>query len=723
MGEQVRVLPWDGSMLGDPVNFDHGFSVYSVDWYPSSLRLVIGGDQSFLDGNSIRGLDFDPDAGTLTSFFDKDHGSSVRSVDTVNVEPCVTAFCSDVQMTQDLEVCGSVRIKGDLVVDGSCDCVGTGGGAVDLSCIDQDVSIQPDFKLLTNEINPVIIDSDGNCVEDEDGVTNFSGNAQVCGDLKIKGKLAGANPTVLIGGQLAPEGDIDVREVDGDTGETIDTINWLILPNIDGSDIQVLSVAWSPCKRYNAQAVSSPEVSTSELIVYDTQANTVVDSVGFGTQIINSIAWSPNSRFIVTGSEGLDGTTELDVFEFDGSSLSFVTGEDFATQTIKAVDWSVDGTHIAVGAAGMADPDELYVYAFDGTDLSFIDSIQYGTQSINSVRWSADGRFIATGNNTVFNEIDIVEFDGASIFFKVNFEVSPDQEVRSVDWTILDGECFVAVGLSDINGQPTVRVYNYDGDVTLTQVASDPLLDASVTSVSWYRDGRHLAVGSDTAGDGNNVRAYTFDGSSLVQDWAIDHGNDVASVDVTACPVCVGTDLAIQPGYKLLTNDIDPVTKEGCPDPTGTTRFSGNVEICGDLTVKGESPGNGGEVDLSCIDQDISIQPGFQLNVNRICPVDSDCFEDENGCLELCGDRVIIPGTLLVKEFGSFTCRSPERGEVEEQPIRFASTVEMSSGLAVDGVLLSNGQDIGNMVHGMVDTLQALSLRVEELEELLKNGV
>ena len=138
-GSQVRVLEFDrdASSLATVATFSHGpteaFSVvFSVEWYPDCSRIAMGG--SLVNGINVRGLDFDADAGTLTPFFNANHGDDVLSVD--------------------VAICG-----------------------VDL--FDVNVAISNCHKLLVNDICPVFADCPN--LADPQGTTNFCGNAAVTG--------------------------------------------------------------------------------------------------------------------------------------------------------------------------------------------------------------------------------------------------------------------------------------------------------------------------------------------------------------------------------------------------------------------------------------------------------------------------------------------------------------------------------------------------------------
>ena len=194
---EVRVLEFDegAASLAEVATFDHGDTVEDVAWYPDGTRLVMGGIT--ISSVNVRGLNFDPTLGTLTSFFDVDHGANIFSVDAIGGD----SLCIE---------CPEIQLKGDVTITG---------------CVVEDLKIEPDNKILVNFIDPVMIDeSTGECIEDPDGTTCFSGNVAVSDGKKLfvneicsVGSDCESDPTgivefcndVCILGDLVVKGDFD----------------------------------------------------------------------------------------------------------------------------------------------------------------------------------------------------------------------------------------------------------------------------------------------------------------------------------------------------------------------------------------------------------------------------------------------------------------------------------------------------------------------------------
>lgn len=197
---------------------------------------------------------------------------------------------------------------------------------------------------------------------------------------------------------------------------------------------------------------------------------------------------------------------------------------------------------------------------------------------------------------------------------------------------------------------------------------------------------------------------------------------DTQELARTACACALDTcivtafrgNLAVDPCRKLLTNFIDPVQS-------------------GDTTFEQDT----GTEAITCFSGNVGLNECRSLLVNRICPVmdttldvacaicdadDRGCVENALGCLELCGDQVIVPGTMLVNEFGPFDCPTmgPDGIMQPASPVRFNVGVEVNHDLSVegdlvlDGSLISNGQNISQLVAYLMAEVKELRALLEE---------
>jgi len=98
----------------------------------------------------------------------------------------------------------------------------------------------------------------------------------------------------------------------------------------------------------------------------------------------NSVAWSPDGRFIASGSSDWtvqiwDATTGATILTYGGHSSS-----------VEAVAWSPDGRHIASGSS------EKTVQIWDANTGANVYTYHGHSSPVNAVAWSPDGRHIAS---------------------------------------------------------------------------------------------------------------------------------------------------------------------------------------------------------------------------------------------------------------------------------------------------------------------------------------
>ena len=108
---------------------------------------------------------------------------------------------------------------------------------------------------------------------------------------------------------------------------------------------------------------------------------------------VYSVNWSPDGRYLAIGGSPTGSHDEIEVYRFNGSSLTLVTSQNYGT-AVYSVNWSPDGKYLAVGGWVPTSGNEIEVYSFNGSSLTLVTSQNYGTY-ITSIDWSPDGRYVA----------------------------------------------------------------------------------------------------------------------------------------------------------------------------------------------------------------------------------------------------------------------------------------------------------------------------------------
>jgi len=102
---------------------------------------------------------------------------------------------------------------------------------------------------------------------------------------------------------------------------------------------------------------------------------------------INSVSWSPDSKYIVTGSR--DNTAKI--WTIYGQCIATLTGHK---NWIVSVSWSPDGKYIATGSFDKT----AKIWAIKNNEYKCIATLSGHTESIQSLSWAPDGKYIVTGS-------------------------------------------------------------------------------------------------------------------------------------------------------------------------------------------------------------------------------------------------------------------------------------------------------------------------------------
>ncbi|MFC1842269.1 hypothetical protein ACFLYU_01290 [Candidatus Dependentiae bacterium] len=269
--------------------------------------------------------------------------------------------------------------------------------------------------------------------------------------------------------------------------------------------------------------------------------------------------WSPDDKFIAIG---FTGTKSIDIYEFDGSSLTLrgaVAGgrevtdikwhptESYrlAVTTLKdpgagpeiliyavsavgvptltssanpnvnvfAVDWHYTGSWIAVGEN--TGGSELSIYAVSGTGIingTPVATASPGTVSDRAVSWYSGEDYLAVGvTSAAANELVVYSFNQVTPALTLEASSAIGYDVNAVDWNLTTTYYALAVGL-EAAAPEVLGVYEFDpvgGSITRLTYA---IIDKGVEAVDWNSQcGECLAVGIDQGSSGGEFKTYDYD--------------------------------------------------------------------------------------------------------------------------------------------------------------------------------------------------------------------
>ncbi|MCK4265404.1 PD40 domain-containing protein [Candidatus Babeliales bacterium] len=235
------------------------------------------------------------------------------------------------------------------------------------------------------------------------------------------------------------------------------------------------SVDWSPNGRYLAVGGETP-TNGNEVQVYEFNGTSTTSlgnaQVDYGT-ILWSLNWSPDGKYLAIGGSTPTNGNEVQVYEFDGDTLTLLTNAQInygadGNSIVYSVNWSPDGKYLAIVGDLPSSGNEIQVYKFDGDSLTSKAQADYGISGALSVHWSYNGNYIAVGGSepTNDNEIQVYKFDSSSLTLITNAQADYGAMivfVNQVNWSP-DDKYLAVAGTTPDNGNE-IHIYSiaYDG--------------------------------------------------------------------------------------------------------------------------------------------------------------------------------------------------------------------------------------------------------------------
>ena len=295
---------------------------------------------------------------------------------------------------------------------------------------------------------------------------------------------------------------------------------------------------------------------------------------------VRSIDWMYDDNYIVAGSRVYSGGSELEVFSFNGSSMTSVAQAELGDH-INSLRCHPNNFYIAI-ARNSNPGDELRVYYFNTSTntLSIVDSLGIN-QNVYAVAWNSGGNYLATGRNITSNELEVYSFISETLTSVATANISPDRRIQenTISWSkensyfavgllndatpasdeiliyYFDGSSltltagtnanatveavdwsptgsFIAAGLAGSTDRLRIYEHNINNGTFIERTSARVGVDQTIFSVSWSQAGDSLAVGANSASGDPEFMVYSFDKENITLNLlsALESSNDVRAV-------------------------------------------------------------------------------------------------------------------------------------------------------------------------------------------------
>ena len=262
---------------------------------------------------------------------------------------------------------------------------------------------------------------------------------------------------------------------------------------LEGHRGSVNSVCWSPDGKYIASGSYDKDI-----IIWNASNGQKVRTLYEYYNIVNDVAWSPDGNYLACG---YNDENIILYNPNNGTLLDTLKGDGYRPSSLA---WSPDGEYLASGyykntwVCGhivLWNPDtkeKVKTFELEGI----------GWESVYSIAWSPDGRYLAIG----LEYFDVVILDVNS-GQKLKTLKGHSDRVYSVCWSP-DGK-YLASG----SGDNTVIIWNVNNGEREQMIHGY----YDVYSVAWSPDGKYLASS----------------GSNIITLWDSDTGENLQELEVT----------------------------------------------------------------------------------------------------------------------------------------------------------------------------------------------
>ncbi|MBX9830380.1 WD40 repeat domain-containing protein [Candidatus Babeliales bacterium] len=304
---------------------------------------------------------------------------------------------------------------------------------------------------------------------------------------------------------------------------------------------RVNSVDWSPDGRYLAVGGFGP-TNTLEFQIYRFDGSTLTyvtgdNWAGGGTEVY-SVRWHPNGRFIVAGG---DATNDLRVYSFDGTSLTTITVTDVTTAgAVGRAVWSPSGQYILCATFSDSPDDKVRIYRFNGVALSTVTTISPAGANSTFVlgpAWHPSEKYFAFRllfPGSLSSPRYLYSFDGATATLVDTFSVGNSSPGLVSSWEFSPDGRYMVEAIGRATGFSRSFIFGFS-ETGFSPTAAIALINYSsvdnvISEARWNPDGQYIVAVGGSPDNGNELQLYNFDQSTISEVASYNYGTSINGV-------------------------------------------------------------------------------------------------------------------------------------------------------------------------------------------------
>ena len=207
---------------------------------------------------------------------------------------------------------------------------------------------------------------------------------------------------------------------------------------------------------------------------------------------VRGVDWSVNGDYVAIGTNA-----DTRIFSFSSELLNEETSLDLGSGeqvSPGALACDQTGSYYVVGIDHNSNS-KVQVYYFDGASISAKDFVDTGADAVTAVDWSRTGSWIAVGTAGAADQLRVYEYDSSSDTFTEKTKISVGGKINSVHWN--SDATALLVGKALDNSGTELRIYAFNSSASLLAIDEQAEKTTNINSVRWSHDDAYFVYGDD----------------------------------------------------------------------------------------------------------------------------------------------------------------------------------------------------------------------------------